>query len=117
MAQSWGGGASGVFSGARFVITVEVACGMFVAVDAAGVLRLVDGLPIALVAVAFGAPVLGEEQPMNNSAASRQAQLVETRDAGLTIREEQCWNIIACSFSLVIAMLSYPFYQLFLKWV
>ncbi len=57
-------------------MTVEVACEMLV--GAAGVLR---GLPDAPVKVAFEMPVLGEEQLMNSSAVSRQAQLVEKRDA------------------------------------
>lgn len=80
MAQSWGGAARCPFIGARFVITVEVACGMLV-----GVAGVLVGFPGALVGVAFGMPVLGEEQLMNNSATSRQAQLVEKRDAGLAI--------------------------------
>jgi hypothetical protein len=82
MAQFWGGEARGFFNGARFVITVEVDCGMLVIVGAMGVL---SGLPGALVAVALGIFVLGEEQLMNNSAINRQAQLVEKRDAGLII--------------------------------
>ena len=76
MAQSLGGGARGVVTGVRLVITVEVACEMLV--GAAGVLR---GLPDAPVEVAFEMPVLEEEQLINSSAVSRQAQLVEKRDA------------------------------------
>jgi hypothetical protein len=76
MAQSLGGGARGVFTGARLVITVEVACGMVVVT--AGVLR---GLPDVTVEVAFEMPLLGEEQLINSSAVSRQVQLVEKRDA------------------------------------
>ena len=75
MAQSWGGGARGVVTGARLVITVEVACEMLV--GEAGVLR---GLPALTVEVAFAMPMLAEEQLMNSSAVSRQAQLVEKKD-------------------------------------
>ena len=72
---------------------VEVDCEMLV-----GAVGVVSGLPGAPVAVAFGMPVLEEEQLINTSAISRQAQIVEKRDDGLTIREEQCWKIIGCSF-------------------
>lgn len=75
MAQSCGGGASGVVTGARLVITVEVACGMLV--GAAGVM---SGLPDTTVAVVLEMPVPGEEQLINNSAASRQTQLAKKRD-------------------------------------
>ncbi|MHB8598919.1 MAG: hypothetical protein ACYDER_19135 [Ktedonobacteraceae bacterium] len=75
MVQSWGGGARGVVTGARRVMTVEVVCGMLV--GAGGVLR---GLPDALVAVAPDVPVPGEEQLITSSAVNRQAQLVEKRD-------------------------------------
>jgi len=75
MAQSLGGGARGVVTGARRVITVEVACEMLGVT--AGVM---SGLPAVTVEVAFAMPVLGEEQLINSSAVSRQAQLVEKRD-------------------------------------
>jgi hypothetical protein len=99
MAQFWGGGASGVFVGARFVITVDVACEMLVVVDVVGVLRVPGGLPAVLVVVALEVPVLGEEQLTNKSEINR-AQLAEKRDTRLTIREEECWKIICCSFFL-----------------
>ena len=76
MAQSLGGGARGVVTGARLVITVEVACEMLV-----GAVAVMCGLPDATVEVAFEMPVLGEEQLIKSSAVSRQAQLVEKRDA------------------------------------
>ena len=75
-AQSLGGGARGVVTGARLVTTVEVVCEMLVVT--AGVLR---GLPAVTVEVAFEMRVPGEEQLINSSAISRQAQLVEKRDA------------------------------------
>ena len=56
-------------------MTVEVACEMLV--GTAGVLR---GLSDAPVEVAFEMPVLGDEQLMNSSAGSLQAQRVEKRD-------------------------------------
>ena len=72
MAQSFGGGARGVVTGARLVITVEVACEMLVVT--AGVM---SGLPDGTVEVALEMPVLGEEQLSNSSAVSTQAQLAE----------------------------------------
>jgi len=75
MAQSWGGGARGVLTGARLVITVEVACGMLV-----GAVGVLCALPGAAVEEAFEVPVLGQEQLSNSSALSRQAQLMEKRD-------------------------------------
>jgi len=41
---------------------------------------VMSGLPAVTVEVAFAMPVLGEEQLINSSAVSRQAQLVEKRD-------------------------------------
>ena len=79
-------------------MTVEVACEILV--GAVGVLEVPSGFPDALVVVAFGMPVLGEEQLISNSATSRQTQLVEKRDAGLTIQEEDFRNLIGCSFFL-----------------
>ena len=72
MAQSWGGGAKGARTGARLVITVGVACGMLVGAEG-----VMCGLPGAAVEEGFEVPVLGEEQLSNNSALSRQAQLIE----------------------------------------
>ena len=74
MAQSWGGGDSGVVTGARFVMTVEVACEMLV-----GAVGVMSGLPDAPVEVGLEMPVLGEEQLITNSAVSRQTQLAEKR--------------------------------------
>ena len=75
MVQSWGGGARGVVTGARFVITVEVGWKRLV-----GAVAVRCGLPGAPVEVAFEIPVLEEEQLMNSSALSRQAQVLEKRN-------------------------------------
>lgn len=94
MVQSWGGGARGVVTGARPVMTVEVVCGTLV--GAAGVLR---GLPDALVAVALDGPVPGEEQLITSSEVNRQAQLVEKRDDSPARRGQECRKTIECSFT------------------
>jgi len=75
MAQSWGGRARGVVTGARLVITVEAASEMLV-----GAVGVLCELPNVAVEVALVMLVLGEEQLMNSNAARRQAQLVEKRD-------------------------------------
>jgi len=74
MAQFWGGGARGVVTGARLVITVEGAGEMLV-----GAAAVMCGLPAAAVEVALELPVPGEEQLINSSVVSRQAQLAEKR--------------------------------------
>ena len=73
MTQFWGGGARGIFVGARLVITVEVAWTMLVVMGAVGVLSVPDGFATVFVVAASEVPVLEEEQPANNNTTSRQA--------------------------------------------
>ncbi len=83
MAQFWGGAARGVVTGARLVITVEGVCEMLV-----GAVGVTNGLPAATVEVALEMPVPGEEQLINSSAVSRQAQLAE-KSGDRPVRKEQ----------------------------
>lgn len=66
MAHPFGGGARGVVTGARLVITVEVACEMLVVT-----VGVMNGLPDVTVEVALEMPVLEEEQLINSTAVSR----------------------------------------------
>jgi hypothetical protein len=74
MAQFRGGGARGVVTGARCVITVDGAGEMLV-----GTVEVMRGLPDATVGVALVVPVPGDEQLINSSVVRRQAQLAEKR--------------------------------------